>query len=93
MLYLQQKKYRILLVSTSDGYVRGWKYTQNGIILATQIDNEEQIFEHHFSAEIYCLAWDNINEVLYCGQKSGGIYMWNLKTDLEKVLSQPKGGQ
>jgi hypothetical protein len=41
MLYLPDKKYRILLVSTSDGYVRGWKYTQNGVVLSTQPDNEE----------------------------------------------------
>lgn len=31
-----------------------------------------------------------MNEVLYCGQKSGNIYMWNLKTDLEKVLEECK---
>lgn len=41
MLYLPDKKYRLLLVATSDGYVRGWKYTTNGIILASQPDNEE----------------------------------------------------
>lgn len=93
MLYIPDKKYKVLLVSTSDGYVRGWKYSQNGIVLATQPDNEEEAFEHHFSAEIYCLTWDSINEVLYCGQKSGGISMWNLKTDLEKVLAEPKGGE
>jgi len=40
MLYLPDKKYKILLVATSDGYVRGWKYTQNGIQLALQPDNE-----------------------------------------------------
>lgn len=34
------------------------------------------------------MAWDNVNEVLYCGQKSGNIYMWNLKTDLEKALCE-----
>jgi WD40 repeat protein len=82
ILYLGEKKYKILLVSTSDGYVRGWKYTQSGFLLATQPDNEEEIFEHYFSSEIYCLSWDSVNEVIYCGQKSGGICIWNLKTDL-----------
>eukprot|EP00919_Chromeraceae_sp_WS-2016_P078440 GHVR01185871.1.p1 GENE.GHVR01185871.1~~GHVR01185871.1.p1 ORF type:complete len:101 (-),score=2.52 GHVR01185871.1:1527-1829(-) len=90
MIYLNEKKYKILLVSTSDGYVRGWKYSQNGFILANQPDNEEEPFEHYFNSEIYCLGWDNINEVLYCGQKNGSIYMWNLKTDLEKVLCESK---
>jgi hypothetical protein len=28
--------------------------------------------------------------VLYCGQKNGGISMWNLKTDLEKILTEGK---
>jgi hypothetical protein len=39
MLYLDDKKYKILLVSTSDGYVRGWKFATNGFVLATQPDN------------------------------------------------------
>ena len=86
MIYLHESKYRVLLVSTSDGYVRGWKHSQNGYYMANQPDNEEEPFEHYFSSEIYCMAWDHINEVLYCGQKNGSIYMWNLKTDLEKPL-------
>lgn len=93
MLYLSEKKYRVLLVATSDGYVRGWKYSQNGFVISTQPDNEEELFEHHFSSEIYCLAWDNINEVLYCGQKNGNIYMWNLKTDLERTLVESRTGK
>lgn len=48
MIYLSEKKYKILLVSTSDGYVRGWKYSQNGFYLANQPDNEEEPFEHYF---------------------------------------------
>jgi hypothetical protein len=39
MIYLPEKKYKILLVSTSDGYVRGWKNNQNGFYLANQPDN------------------------------------------------------
>ena len=86
MLYLPDKKYKLLTVSTSDGFVRGWKCTQNSVVLAYQPDNEEEPFEHNFGTEIYSLAWDSINEVLYCGQKNGEIIMWNLKTDLEKAL-------
>lgn len=44
MIYLSEKKYKVLLVSTSDGYIRGWKYSQNGFYLANQPDNEEEIF-------------------------------------------------
>jgi WD40 repeat protein len=82
MIYIQDKKYKTLVVSTSDGFVRGWKYHQGAFVRANQPDNEEEPFEHSFNSEIYCLAWDGINEILYCGQKNGNIYMWNLKTDL-----------
>ena len=41
MIYLSEKKYRVLLVSTSDGFVRGWRHSQNGFYLANQPDNEE----------------------------------------------------
>lgn len=93
MLYIPEKKFKVLLVSTSDGYVRGWKHSQNGYVLATQPDNEEELFEHHFRTEIYCLAWDHINEVLYCGQKNGSIILWNLKTDLEMVLHESRNAE
>lgn len=61
MLYIPDKKYKILVVSTSDGAVKGWKYHQGTFIRANQPDNEDELFEHNFSAEIYCLSWDGIN--------------------------------
>lgn len=39
MLYIPDKKYKILVVSTSDGIVRGWKYQQGAFIKANQPDN------------------------------------------------------
>ena len=39
MLYIPDKKYKTLVVSTSDGIVRGWKYQQGSFIKATQPDN------------------------------------------------------
>lgn len=44
MLYIPDKKYKVLVVSTSDGFVKGWKYHQGGFVLATQPDNEEELF-------------------------------------------------
>jgi hypothetical protein len=41
MLYIPDKKYKILVTSTSDGIIRGWKYHQSGFIRATQPDNDE----------------------------------------------------
>jgi len=35
LLYIPDKRYEILLTSTNDGFVRGWKYTNNGWVLAS----------------------------------------------------------
>ena len=40
MIYISDKKYKILVTSTSDGIIRGWKYHQSGFIRATQPDND-----------------------------------------------------
>jgi hypothetical protein len=41
MLYINDKKYKVLVVSTSDGIVRGWKFHQGAFVRANQPDNEE----------------------------------------------------
>lgn len=32
------------------------------------------------------MAWDNVNEVLYCCGKTPLIYEWMVKTDSERIL-------
>ena len=81
----------MLLTSTHDGYVRGWRYQTSGFVLAYQPDNDEESIEHHFQMDIYSMAWDGIGEILYCGTKDGAINLWNLKTDTETQLP-PEGG-
>lgn len=88
MLYIKDKKYQVLLTSSNDGYVRGWRYTSNGFVLAFQPNNPNETLEHHFKNDIYCLEWDGVNELLYCGQKDGQINIWNLKTDTETSLEK-----
>ena len=39
MIYIGDKKYKILVISTSDGIVRGWKYHQGAFVRAMQPDN------------------------------------------------------
>jgi len=39
MLYIGDKKYKVLVISSSDGIVRGWKFHQGAFIKATQPDN------------------------------------------------------
>ena len=86
MLYINDKKYQVLLTSTNDKFVRGWRQTTNGWVLASQPDNYEETIEHQFNIPIYTLAWDSLNEILYCGQNDGGINRWNFKTDSEDAL-------
>jgi WD40 repeat protein len=71
--------------------VRGWRHTNNGWVLASQPDNDEEVIEHQFNNPIYCLAWDSLNEILYCGQKDGSINIWNFKTDTETALFDKDG--
>lgn len=41
MLYINDDKYHLLVTATSDGFVRGWKFsTATGFVLASQPDNE-----------------------------------------------------
>lgn len=43
----------MLLTSTNDQYIRGWRYTSNGFVLAHRPDNEEEPFEKHLPYLIY----------------------------------------
>ena len=40
ILYIPDPKYNLLLTSTSDGFVKGWRYNQSMFVLATQPDND-----------------------------------------------------
>ena len=35
------------------------------------------------------MAWDEVNEVLYCSGKNNKIYLWLIKTDSERELYDP----
>lgn len=39
---------------------------------------------HAFPVEIYNLAWDDVNEVLYATGKGSTIYQWLVKTDSDR---------
>lgn len=40
MVYLPDEKYKMLVTSTSDGVVRGWKFQSTAFQLAEQPDNQ-----------------------------------------------------
>ena len=37
------------------------------------------------------MAWDSVNEILYCCGKGPAIYQWMVKTDSERELTDPDG--
>lgn len=47
--------------------------------------------QHQFTHEIHNMAWDNVNEVLYCCGKTPVIREWMIKTDSERDLYDPDG--
>lgn len=41
LIYIPDEKYKTIITSTSDGFIRGWKFHNGNWILASQPDNEE----------------------------------------------------
>jgi hypothetical protein len=41
LIYIPDEKYKTIITSTSDGFIRGWKFHNGNWILAGQPDNEE----------------------------------------------------
>jgi hypothetical protein len=68
------------MVSSNDGYVRGYRYVSNGFVKSHfKLSNE--IIERKFNSEISCMNWDSVNKILYCGQDNGNILLWHLRRD------------
>jgi hypothetical protein len=44
--FIKDAKYQVLLTSSNDGYVRGWKLTNDAYKLAQHPDNEDEFIEH-----------------------------------------------
>lgn len=61
ILYIPDAKYRMLLTSTNDGLIRGWKFQGTSYVLAPQPENESEPILHEFVDEIFCMAWDSLN--------------------------------
>lgn len=86
MIYINDSKYNMLITSSSDFMIKGWDVSSNIPVLARQPENEDEKMQHQFQTEIHTMAWDNVNEVLYCCGKTPLIYEWMVKTDSERIL-------
>lgn len=84
MIYVNDGKYDMLITSSTDFMVRGWDISSNIPVLAKQPENEDEKMQHQFTNEIHTMAWDNVNEILYCCGKTPVIHEWMVKTDSER---------
>lgn len=81
MIYINDGKYNMLMTSSSDCTVRGWDISSSIASLAKQPENDDEKMVHQFSTEMHAMAWDSVNEVLYCSSNTDKIYEWMVKTD------------
>jgi len=76
MIYVREKKSHFLLTSSDDCAIRTWRYSSNGFV-NTNAEEEGAIY---FSQAQVCIAWDEINQILYSGQRDGAINIWDRKS-------------
>jgi WD40 repeat protein len=73
----------LLLVATDDSFIRGWVFNGNQFVPVTTIVTEEatdgEIKVLMARQPQFCLAWDDIHQMLYSGQRDGTINVWSLK--------------
>lgn len=86
-IFLPEHEYQVLLTSCNDGSVRTW--TCNGSQFHSA--NHEGGYPLLACKNVQrSLAWDGVNHLLYSGESSGTINLWNFgdskKTDPFKVL-------
>jgi hypothetical protein len=51
----------MLMVSSSDKFVRGYNVSNILPVISFQPENEDEPMIHQFPTEIYSMAWDSVN--------------------------------
>ncbi|KRX04533.1 WD40-repeat-containing domain [Pseudocohnilembus persalinus] len=83
MIYI--KEYNILIVSSNDRYLRGYRYISNGFIQA-YFPKSNELFEKVIQkTEVSCLKWDEHKKILCCGLDNGNILLWDLASEFEET--------
>lgn len=52
--------YNLLMVSSNDGYIRGYRFVSNGFVPATFPKSEEYIEKEIQKTNISCMQWDGV---------------------------------
>lgn len=89
MIFIEDKKYELLITSSNDGVIRMFRYSSNGFVPAD--DSNQRDHEIVYENAQICIVWDNIDEILYSGQRNGVIKIWDQKS--EPQFSQLGGKQ
>lgn len=79
MIFIEDKKYELLVTSSNDGVIRMFRYSSNGFVPAD--DSNQRDHEIVQEAAQMCIVWDNIDEILYSGQRNGVIKIWDQKSE------------
>ena len=78
--------YDVVVTSSSDRSIRGWRHTNSGFVLSTDFTDEQFLFEKEFPEDITSVQWDAINEILFCGGSKGVLYFYNIRLDLKNEM-------
>lgn len=79
MIFIDDKKYNLLVTSSNDGIIRMFRYTSNGFQPADDSgQGDNQIVYDKAQVKI---VWDNVDEILYSGQRDGVIKIWDQKSE------------
>lgn len=89
MIFIEDKKYNLLVTSSNDGIIRMFRYTSNGFQPADDSgQGDNQIVYEKAQLKI---VWDSVDEILYSGQRDGIIKIWDQKS--EPQFSQLGGSE
>lgn len=79
MIFIEDKKYNLLVTSSNDGIIRMFRYTSNGFQPADDSgQGDNQIVYDKAQVKI---VWDHVDEILYSGQRDGIIKIWDQKSE------------
>lgn len=79
IMFIDDPKYNLLVCSSNDGKIRMYKY--NGKIFVPASDNnQKKDSELDLKTAQLIIVWDKVNEILYSGERSGLIRIWEQKS-------------
>lgn len=79
IMFIDDPKYNLLVCSSNDGKIRMYKY--NGKVFVPASDNnQKKDSELDLKTAQLIIVWDKVNEILYSGERSGLIRIWEQKS-------------